>query len=248
MSRLFLLLAAFAIVFLSGCCSLPEVVMSGVGRSVTGSGNQVTLEQPYEGFQRVNISHAFKADVTQGDAYSVVITIDDNLEQYLDVRVVGDTLQVGFDRNVPLSLRNTTTEVKIVMPELTGIDASGASQVKVSGFASVKDLAIAVSGASTVRGQIDAGDLRADVSGASRLELTGRGQDGRINVSGASQANLFDFAMQNVDVEASGASRAEVNVSSRLDAEASGASSVLYSGDPTLGRIQTSGASNVRAR
>ena len=97
-------------------------------------------------------------------------------------------------------------------------------------------------------GQIDAGDLRADVSGASRLELSGQGQDGRINVSGASQANLADFAMQNVDVEASGASRAEVNVSGRLDAQASGASTVGYTGNPTMGRIETSGASNVRER
>jgi hypothetical protein len=54
--------------------------------------------------------------------------------------------------------------------------------------------------------------------------------------------------MQNVDVEASGASRAEVNASGRLDAEASGASTVLYSGDPTLGRTNTSGASTIRAR
>lgn len=57
---------------------------------------------------------------------------------------------------------------------------------------------------------IDAGNLSADGSGASRLELTGQGQDGDISASGASQANLGDFRMQNVSVELSGASRAEV--------------------------------------
>ena len=246
MSRLFLLLAAFAIVFISGC-SLPEMVVSGVGRSVTGSGNLVTLEPTFEDFSRVEFSHAFRAEVTQGESYSVVITIDDNLEQYLEIRQDGATLKIGFTPGL-LSLRNATMQASITMPELTGVGGSGATQIRLAGFESGKDLAIDVSGASTVRGQIDAGDLRADVSGASRLELTGQGQDGRINVSGASQANLSDFRMQNVDVEASGASRAEVNASGRLDAEASGASTVLYSGDPTLGRIQTSGASTVRAR
>jgi hypothetical protein len=247
MSRLFLLAAAFAVVFLASC-SLPDVVTGGIGRSVTGSGNLVTLEQPFEDFQRVDISHAFQAEVTQGDAYSVVITIDDNLAEYLDVRMVGDTLQVGFDRNGPFTMRNTTMRAQITMPELTGVAGSGASQVRVSGFASDKDLNVDVSGASTVRGQIDAGDLRADVSGASRLELTGQGKNGDITASGASQANLSGFRMEDVTAEASGASRAEVYASGRLDAEASGASTVLYSGDPTLGRTNTTGASTIRAR
>jgi len=247
MSRLLLLLAAFAVVLLSGC-SMPDMIVSGIGRSVTGSGDLVTLEPTYRDFSRVEFSHAFQADVTQGESYTIVITIDDNLEQYLEVSQTGDTLKVGFKPELMLLLRNATMQARVTMPELTGVNGSGATRITIDGFESSRDLDVDVSGASTLRGQIDAGDLRADVSGASRLELTGQGQDGRINVSGASQANLADFAMQNVDVEASGASRAEVNVSGRLDAEASGASTVLYSGDPTLGRTNTSGASTIRAR
>jgi hypothetical protein len=247
MSRLLLLLAAFALVFLSGC-TLPELMVSGVGRSVTGSGNLITLDQTFSDFSRVEFSHAFQAEVTQGESYSVVVTIDDNLEQYLEVSQAGDTLKVGLKPGLLLSLRNTTMRARITMPELTAVSGSGATRTTVAGFESGKDLDINVSGASTLRGQIEAGDLRADVSGASRLELTGQGRDGRINVSGASQANLAGFPIHNVDMEASGASRAEVNVSGRLDAEASGASNVLYSGSPTMGRIQTSGASNVRSR
>ncbi len=246
MSRLMLLLAAFALLFLSAC-SLPDLMVGDAGRVVTGSGNLVTLEQTNQNFSRVEFSHAFQADITQGESYSVVITIDDNLEQYLQISQTGDTLKVGFQPGL-LSLRNTTMRARITMPELTGVVGSGATQIRIDGFESGQDLRVNVSGASSLRGNIDAGNLNAEVSGASRLELTGQGQDGRINVSGASQANLANFRMQNVDVQVSGASRAEVNASGRLDADASGASMVLYSGDPTMGRIQTSGASNVRAR
>jgi hypothetical protein len=246
MSRLLLILAAFALLVFSAC-SLPESVFGGVGQTVTGSGKLVTLEQPNQGFSRVEFSHAFQADVTQGESYSIVITVDDNLERYLQVSQTGDTLKIGFQPGL-LSLRNATMRARLTMPELTGIVGSGATQIRIDGFESSKDLRVEVSGASTLRGEIDSGYLRADVSGASRLELAGRGQDGRINVSGASQANLANFRMQNVDVQASGASRAEVYASGRLDAEASGASTVLYSGDPTLGRTNTSGASTIRAR
>jgi hypothetical protein len=50
------------------------------------------------------------------------------------------------------------------------------------------------------------------------------------------------------DVEASGASKATVNPSGRLDADASGASSIYYLGSPTLGKIDTSGSSTVKPK
>ena len=44
------------------------------------------------------------------------------------------------------------------------------------------------------------------------------------------------------------ASHAQINVNGRLDAVLSGASSLKYSGLPTLGNINTSGASTVSSK
>ena len=44
---------------------------------------------------------------------------------------------------------------------------------------------------------------------------------------------------------ASGASEVTVHVTGQLNAEASGASRVRYRGNPSLGRVDTSGASSV---
>jgi hypothetical protein len=49
-------------------------------------------------------------------------------------------------------------------------------------------------------------------------------------------------------VEASGGSEVTVNVSGRLDADASGGSRVFYLGSPALGKIDESGGSTVRPR
>ena len=86
------------------------------------------------------------------------------------------------------------------------------------------------------------------MSGASTVRLNGRGGNSSIVVSGASTADLEDFALDDVNVEVSGASTAIVNVSGRLDAEATGASKVEYLGEPTLGKIDESGASRVVPR
>jgi hypothetical protein len=240
-------LAPLLLVFLLVGCILPPVMISPA-QSVTGSGNLVTREFSIKDFDRLNISHAFKAEVTQGDGYAVQVTVDDNLEQYLEVSKQGDTLTVGLKPGLNLSLNRTTMRTKITMPKLRGIDANGATQVTLAGFESDDSLDVRVSGASTVRGDIQSGGSTFDVSGASTVRLNGRGGDSNIDVSGASRADLEDFVLEDVSIKVSGAGTAIVNVTGRLDAEASGASKVEYLGEPTLGNIDESGASHVAPR
>ena len=60
--------------------------------------------------------------------------------------------------------------------------------------------------------------------------------------------DLTDFPLADVNIDASGASTASVNLSGTLDVSASGASNVFYLGDPSLGSIDTSGGSSVQAK
>lgn len=239
--------APFVLVVLLGACALPPV-MSGPSESITGSGTPVTHQYDIKDFDRLVISNAFKADVTEGDTFVVEVTVDDNLEQYLDVSKQGDTLTVGLKPGLNLGLNRATMRATITLPGLRAIEANGASQVTLGGFESNDSLDVQASGASTVRGDIQAGDTTFDVSGASTVRFNGQGDNGSVTVSGASTADLADFAMKDVKVDANGASTAIVTVGGRLDAQASGASKVEYLGDPTLGRIDESGASRVAPR
>lgn len=227
---------------LLAACTVPIPVIN----TLRGSGNTVTETYDFSDFDKVVISHAFEAEITAADTYQVEVTVDDNLVEHLRVEQEGDTVTIGFAPN--LVVTNTTQEVRITLPRLVGLEASGASRVDVSGFKTSDNVRVNVSGASTARGDMETGDLNADVSGASTLTLEGSGKNLRVNASGASTADLDNFAVNDASVEASGASRANVNVSGTLDANASGASSIRYSGDPTLGNIDESGASSVKSQ
>jgi hypothetical protein len=133
----------------------------------------------------------------------------------------------------------------VTMPQLHGVTASGASHGTVTGFSSTEDLDITVSGASKVTGDITAGNVEFDISGASAIQLEGSANDIDANVSGASHFNLGAFTVNNADVNFSGASSGTVNLDGRLDANLSGASTLWYIGEPTMGDINTSGASIV---
>ena len=216
--------------------------------SKTGSGNIVTIEEAYSDFEALDISHAFKVEVVQGDTYRVIVHVDDNFADDLEIVQQGAVLRIGLKPEFRGGLTSATLEAEVTMPELSGIEVSGASQAEVSGFASNSPFSGEVSGASVLRGEIEAGDTHLDVSGAGSAELSGHGDGLTIDVSGGSSVDLANYPVTDVIIDASGASSVTVNVSGTLSVSASGASSVKYLGDPTLGSIDISGASNISPR
>ncbi len=233
-------IVALLIALLSACDA-------DVAGPVAGSGKVVDQEVALRDFDRIEVGGAFRVDIRQRESYSVLIRVDDNLVRCLDVRLAGRTLHIGFKSECWVS-RATAMESRITMPTLLGLELSGASKGTIAGFRSERSLEVNVSGASTLQGEIEAGDVTAEVSGASRLELAGRGNNLKVDASGASHVELSGFAVRDAAVEVSGASSATVAPAGRLDAQASGASRIYYLGNPTMGRIETSGGSSIQSK
>ena len=161
MNKIFVLLLLLAL--LVGCTPNRDVI--------TGSGKVVTQEESISGFDKVEVGHAFEADISQGETFGVIVRIDDNLLKYLEVVKDGNTLKVGLKTDQ--RVKDGTFEVELTLPELSGLGLSGASQATLAGFRSENALAVDVSGASRLRGDIEAGDARFDVSGGGQVTLRG---------------------------------------------------------------------------
>jgi len=222
-------------------CTL--LFLRGWPGGLIGSGNLETEEYAFTNFTEVEISSAFEFEIEQSSSYSINVTADDNVIDYVQVSQVGQTLKIRLGTVTwfgPVTLRASVT-----MPQLSGLTVSGASRGTVSDFISTEDVNIKVSGASRVTGDITAGNVEFDISGASTLQLEGSANDMVADVSGASRFNLDDFIVNNADVNFSGASSCTVNLNGRLDANISGASKLWYIGEPTMGDINTSGASTI---
>jgi len=214
---------------------------------IKSSGKTVTREEAFTGFDRVDASNTFDVSITQGDTFSVVLHFDENVQEYLDVRLEDGTLLLGLDLENSYSVEgDVTLEAAITMPQLRGVNLSGASRATISEFETEEDFTARISGASRLEGDVVAGAVWLDISGASRVELRGGAEDLTVDASGASQANLANFPATDAHIDASGSSRATVLVSGTLDADASGASQVTYAGDPALGVIDTSGSSTIK--
>jgi hypothetical protein len=219
------------------------LVLRGWPGVLIGSGNLETEQYAFGNFTRVEISSAFEFEIKQSSSYSINVTADDNVIDCVQVSQDGPTLKIRLE--TVSGLRLVTLRASVTIPQLHGLTVSGASHGTVSGFSSTEDLDITVSGASRITGDITADDIAFDVSGASTIQLEGSADKMVAAVSGASRFNLADFAVNDVDVNISGASTGTVNLDGTLDANVSGASTLFYIGEPVMGTISVSGASTL---
>lgn len=227
---------------------LAGILLAGCGLiPITGSGNVVTQEEAITGFDKVDISHAFHVDISQGDTFSVVVRVDDNLVEYVQVIKKGNTLQIGLVPNPP-NIRSATLQAEVIMPELSGLDMRGSSHVTIPGFKSAQALVVDASGSSHLQGDIQFGNVTFNLDGSSEVILSGSAQDVTIHASGSGQVDLSAFSVVDANVEAGGKSQVTVNVSGRLDVDASNASHVTYLGSPTLGKMDTSGSASIEQK
>ena len=257
-STIILIIATF-LLMASGC-------IPGVGPSVRGSGTLASWDFDYRDFTKIEAGYAFNVDISKADSYLVRITTDDNIYDYLDISKQGDTLRIGLKPNYHYDYSNITRKATISLPVLEKLGLSGASKANVGvGFdfthavdfklsgASNLDIStiktgntnFELSGASKASGNIEMANGRFDLSGASSLELQGSANDIDIEASGASRYKLSDLAVVDAEVNLSGASDATINASGKLDGDLSGASKLSYVGNPTMGSISTSGGSTI---
>lgn len=143
------------------------------------------------------------------------------------------------------------------------LEASSASVIEVK--AGAKEVSIDASGASHIKAELATDELDVELSGASALTLVGQAKESDIEVSGASILRADKLRAANLELECSGASKAYglgvncttkasgassvvVECLAQLNASASGASQIKYSGDCQVNILQNSGASSIHKK
>ena len=202
------------------------------------------IEQEYSviDFDRLEMGSAFNIQVSQASTYGIHVRGDRRNIDDLVVSKAGNTLSIKFSKNVN---RVHETYITITLPALKGINFSGASDAKVSGFESGDGLDVHLSGASVCQLNADYDALNLTLSGSSSLQLSGIGSEINAEISGASLMSAFGYSVKRATVNVSGASVGKISVAESLSAVATGASSLIYRGNPSV-TSSVSGASTVQ--
>ena len=131
---------------------LAVLILPGCDES-TPPGEVITEKKEFSNFSYIEVGSAFDIDITRSDTYGVTISADESLFDYVEVSKSGSKLKIYLNpRHIftDFTLGNKVLKAIITMPNLYGLDISGASDGTVTDFSSNSDFDLTVSGASSL--------------------------------------------------------------------------------------------------
>jgi hypothetical protein len=181
------------------------------GPDVKGSGVRQTQKRDVPAFTSISSEGAFDIEVVCQKEQSLEIEADDNILPLITTEVRGNVLHIKPTQNYSME---DSIVVKITVPNLEGIDASGAGKFEVTGMKNDK--------------------FALDVSGAPVINVSGETKSLTIEANGAGKIDAHNLRATEADVETNGVSTVELHATDRLDVTISGPSHVIYEGNPDV--------------
>ena len=152
---------------------------------IKGSGTVTKEQHVVSPFDKIDVSGSFTVYLSQGDVESVEVELDDNLQQYVEVRNEGSKLILGIKDKINfggvanVELRGNATELNINQSGVGNFNAKKLEAAKVtvvnSGVGSVsvyatQELSMTNSGVGSITYSGDAKILKLDSSGVGKIK------------------------------------------------------------------------------
>jgi hypothetical protein len=216
------------------------------GKKVKGNGNISSIEKSVSDFNHVEVSGAIDVYVRQGELRPVKIEGDENLLSYIEVKQLGDKIEVSTKKGFNL---RPSKKMKLYLssPNYSKLEVSGACNINSDNTLTLENpLSMEVSGAGDINVDVNAPRVEAQVSGSGNVNMAGETKNFELKISGAGDAKCYGLLSEKTKVNISGAGSAEVFASVELDAHVSGAGSIKYQGNAPKVNQHVSGAGSVK--
>lgn len=210
----------FLCLFLSSC---------GDGVHERGNGTITEETRNVGSFFKLDVEGTYEIVLTEGTNPLVAVETDENLHQYIETKLDGNTLKI---RNIEKVEPTEKTRLIIIYQKLDGIKLGGAAQLSNQGVLNAEDLKIRIDGAAIVDLNLRAQELELKLSGAGAVNLEGEVEKQKVELSGAGNFAAFDLKSKDAQIELSGIGSAQIFVTNDLKAEVSGVGGIRFKGDP----------------
>jgi hypothetical protein len=182
-----------------------------IHHEIAGSGKLQKQKRDVGSFNSISTEGAFDIELVCQKPQSLEIEGDDNVLPLVSTEVSNNVLHIkslrGYSASEPITL-------KISVPDLAGISASGAGMIEVSGLKNDK--------------------FEIDANGAPTIRASGETRVLNIDTNGAGKIDTHKLRAAQVVVDSRGVSSIEVYAAEQLDVKIAGPSHVIYQGDPVV--------------
>ncbi|HUX94514.1 MAG TPA: head GIN domain-containing protein [Bacteroidales bacterium] len=239
MKRLRLLTASFLILAMAVACQ------AQTRKTVHGNNNVITKEREAGPFSGIKVSTGIDVYIEQGNEQLLKVEADENLHEYIMTEIKGDVMHIYTDANIRSAEKK---RVYITMKEIKSVKASSAGDIIGESPIKTDKIEINASSAGEIKLEIVANDIEVKVSSSGDVTLSGEADNLEADLSSAGNLNAFNLKVREAEVSVSSAGDADVNVTESLQARASSAGDIHYTGNPGHVDAHSSSAGSIHKR
>jgi len=201
--------------------------------SVTGTSDVVARDFEVDDFTAIDISGNYEVIWNRASDFSVTVHMQENLFEYLEVGVRGNTLQIRSTRSFNTTHANRP-RIYIDAPELDAVSFSGAIAVRNWDSISGESFSLESAGAVNITLDMQVESFELSVSGAGDLTLSGNADVTDITIAGASTISASDLQTRETNISLAGAGNVDIAVTDELSVHLTGAGRINYIGEPNI--------------
>jgi hypothetical protein len=226
------IIALSGILLILGACSDSNRHINSPNYTVYGSGDLITETLYLGNFNSITVNTVATVNLTRGENRETVLTVDDNIREYLEIVAYDGCLFVSTSDNV--NLDEFTVIMDITIPRLENVVINGVCDVVGQNRFVGDYLYLVLNGVGYIYLDLDIYEVRSDLNGVGNVELSGTAVNQIANVSSVGNLNAFELVTDTTYVAANSVGNAHVFVDDYLRAIIGSLGSVYYRGHPVV--------------
>lgn len=230
----------------------PEILKNMVweGSDVDEQAETIASELQLEPYHSIELRGAARLCLNNGTQQSTMLKTNQITslvyEGGIKAEVRDSVLYLETSNQIPMD--DVMIDFAITSPHLRKLTVYGASKIETAEnqVLAQPDFVLDLNGAAQADLHLNVQHLTVEAKGASKLDLEGTAEQVNITIAGAGEVDAEELVTQVMHINCAGASKAEVNVTDELWAQAAGASFISYHGTPRIKQKMAVGGSIIR--
>ena len=230
----------------------PEILKNMVweGSDVDEQVETIASELQLEPYHSIELRGAARLCLNNGTQQSTMLKTNQITslvyEGGIKAEVRDSVLYLETSNQIPMD--DVMIDFAITSPNVRKLTVYGASEIETAEnqVLAQPDFVLDLNGAVQADLHLNVQHLTVEAKGASKLDLEGTAEQVNITIAGAGELDAEELVTQVMHINCAGASKAEVNVTDELWAQAAGASFISYHGTPRIKQKMAVGGSIIR--
>lgn len=215
-------------------------------KNVKGNGNVITETRNTESYDGISCAGSMDFILVSGTEGNIKIEGEENLLEYIIVKVKKGKLIVKVDDDVNLKpSRNKQIKITIPFQDVNVVALAGSGDLWNKDVITANNLKVALAGSGDVVLDIKTTTVEGSLAGSGDLTLKGDTNNLEAKVAGSGDFHGFDLNANHTEVSVAGSGDAKVVSNESLKARVAGSGDIKYKGNPSKEDTKVSGSGSI---